>query len=367
MYGLFVKKHAEAAALKHRITVFYIHASDQLQHAHEMEISKGVLNEYFYYYRKAQTGIPPLNSMLHLWRFLKGYMILRRQIHKPDLIHVHILTRLGVLAYIANKFSNIPYVVTEHWSRYRKGSNSYKGFFRKLATRIVTSNASVFTTVTHDLKISMEEHGIKNSTHRILYNVVDTKIFFPENRHNKKEDIKTLCHVSCFDDEPKNISGLVDCISEIYKIRKDFRVEMIGTGKDIEKIKNKVTQLGLDQVVSFTGQLEGAALGNHVRRADILMLFSNYENLPVVINEAFCCGVPVISTNVGGIKEVVNSSNGKLVDKGDVISFVKELNYMLDHLYEYDQKKISDEAMAKFSVVSVSEQLDEMYLKNTYT
>ncbi len=366
MYGLFVKRHAEAAAIKHRISVFYVHACDHLAVKHETEVRKGFINEYYYYYRKANTGISILNSCLNGYRFIKGHWVLRRKISKPDLIHVHILTRLGVLAYMANKFNNIPYIVTEHWSRYRLGSKAYKGFFRKFATKLVTSNASVFTTVTMDLKNAMEAHGIKNASHTILHNVVDTKVFFPANKMANTNSQKKLCHVSCFDDEPKNISGLIDCIHELASRRHDFLLELIGTGKDLEKIKAKVHSLGLDAQVVFMGQLEGSALGNHVRSADLLLLFSNYENLPVVINEAFCCGIPVLSTDVGGIREIVDTSNGKLVDKGDQVKFVEELNYMLDHLDQYDQKSISKKAMDMFSVVALSEKLDEIYLKNSY-
>jgi glycosyltransferase involved in cell wall biosynthesis len=366
MYGLFVKRHAEAAAIKHRISVFYIHASDDLPVKHETEVKKGFISEYFYYYRKAKTGMALMDSLLNMWRFVKGYLVLRRKIHKPDLIHVHILTRLGVIAYLANKISNIPYIITEHWSRYQKGNNGYKGFLRKYATRLVTSNASVFTTVTMDLKDAMADHGIKNHSHRILYNVVDPKVFFPENKAYKKTEIKKLCHVSCFDDEPKNISGLIDCIHELAAKRNDFVVELVGTGKDLEKIKFKVNALGLESVVSFKGLLEGRSLGDQVRSADIMLLFSNYENMPVVINEAFCCGVPVLSSDVGGIHEIVDHSNGILVRKGDKTNFVHQLNYMLDHLDEYDQKQISQKANAMFSIVSISEKLDEIYLKNSY-
>jgi glycosyltransferase involved in cell wall biosynthesis len=366
MYGLFVKRHAEAAAIKHRISVFYVHACDELPVKHETEVKKGFISEYYYYYRKAKTGIGFLNSLLNGWRFLRGHLVLRRKIHKPDLIHVHILTRLGVLAYLANRISNIPYIVTEHWSRYRKDGSTYKGFVRKFLTRLVTANASVFTTVTMDLKDSMEDFGIKNASHSILYNVVDTKVFFPANKASNQTEIKKLCHVSCFDDEPKNISGLIDCIHELASKRNDFVVEMIGTGKDIEKIKFKVNALGLDSKVIFKGQLEGRDLGDHVRSADLLLLFSNYENMPVVINEAFCCGVPVLSSDVGGIHEVVDQSNGILVGKGDKNSFIRELNDMLDHLDRYDQKQISKKANEMFSIVSISEKLDEIYLKNSY-
>lgn len=368
MYGLFVKRHAEAAAIKHQISVFYVHACDQLEHKKEIEIKKGFINEYYYYFRKSKTGIGFLDSILNTWKFFKGNFALRRKISKPDLIHVHILTRLGVLAYFFNKWSNIPYVITEHWSRYHQGNKGYTGFLRKYLTRLVASNAAAITTVSMNLKESMEKHRIKNAHYHIIYNVVDTKIFFPENKSHKKNDIKKLVHVSCFDDEPKNISGLIQCIKELSDDRDDIIVELIGTGKDFDKLVDQAKGLGLYETkIFFPGLLTGKELGDHVRSADILLLFSNYENMPVVINEAFCCGIPVISTDVGGIREIVDRSNGKLVPKGNKIEFVDQLNYMLDHLEKYDQKEISKKAASMFTALAVAEKLDEIYTQNSYT
>lgn len=368
MYGLFVKRHAEAAAMKHHVSVFYVHGCDDLPKNHEVEVFKGLVNEYYYYYHKSNSQIKFLSSLINNWRFIKGHWVLRKMISRPNLIHVHILTRLGVIAYLVNKWKHIPYIITEHWSRYQEGNKGYEGFFRKFLTRLVTANAGALTTVTHQLKLSMEKHGIINKNHHVLHNVVDTKVFFPENRTYRETDIKKLIHVSCFDDEPKNISGLMDCIKSLHELRQDFVVEMIGTGKDYEKIVNKCKSLGLyNSTVFFTGQLEGAALGQKVRGADILMLFSNYENMPVVINEAFCCGVPVISTNVGGIREIVNDSNGILVPKGDQLAFTKQLNIMLDSPQHYVQKDISNKAFQLFSMLAISEQLDKIYSQNTYT
>jgi glycosyltransferase involved in cell wall biosynthesis len=354
--------------MKHHVSVFYVHGCNDLPQKHEIEIFKGLVNEYYYYYQKSNVTFKFLRSFINTWKFLKGHWILRKKISRPNLIHVHILTRLGVIAYMVNKWKHIPYIITEHWSRYQTGNKGYEGFLRKFLTRLVTANAGALTTVTHQLKVSMEKHGIINPHHHVLHNVVDTKVFFPENRSYRDTEIKKLIHVSCFDDEPKNISGLIDCIQGLHQLRQDFIVEMIGTGKDYEKIVNKCKSLGLyDTTVFFTGQLEGAALGQKVRGADILMLFSNYENMPVVINEAFCCGVPVISTNVGGISEIVNDSNGVLVPKGDQAAFIKELNTMLDHPHKYDQKAISQKAFQNFSMLAISEQLDQIYSQNTYT
>jgi glycosyltransferase involved in cell wall biosynthesis len=200
-----------------------------------------------------------------------------------------------------------------------------------------------------------------------LNNTVDTKIFFPENRSSKNNQIKKLIHVSCFDDEPKNITGLVDCIKELSTQRDDFTVDMVGTGLHFDKIVQQTKDLGLyGSKIFFTGQLEGLELADKMRSAHILMLFSNYENMPVVINESFCCGVPVISTNVGGIEEFIHAKNGKLVPKGDKKLFVKELNYMMDHLNEYSQTTISEEAKNMFSISAVADKLDEIYTKSTY-
>ncbi len=368
MYGLFVKRHAEAAAIKHQISVFYVHACDQLETKHQIEIKKGFINEYYYYFRKSKTGVEFIDAILNNWKLIKGNFVLRRKISKPDLIHVHILTRLGVIAYFFNKWSNIPYVITEHWSRYLEGNRGYTGFVRKYLTRLVTSNASALTTVTMNLKEAMEKHKIKNDHHHIIYNVVDTKVFFPASKMPKPDGIKKLVHVSCFDDEPKNISGLIQCLKEICDERDDVTVEMIGTGRDFDKLVDQAKGLGLyGTKMTFTGLLEGRELGDHIRSADILMLFSNYENMPVVINEAFCCGIPVIATDVGGISEIVNRSNGKLVPKGNKIEFVDQLNYMLDHLERYDQKEISKKASDMFTAVAISEKLDEIYSQNSYT
>ncbi len=368
MYGLFVRRHAEAAALKHQVSVIYVHACKELESKSVVEIKKGYINEYYYYYQTAKTGIGLLNSILNIYRFLRGHWVLSRKISPPNLIHVHILTRLGIIAYFVHKWKHIPFVITEHWSRYQQGNRGFEGFWRKYLTRLVTANASALTTVTMNLKDAMEMHRVKNNNHHILNNVVDIKVFFPENRAYKKAETKKLVHVSCFDDEPKNISGLLDCIKELADKREDFTIEMIGTGKDFDKIVSRSKELGLYGTrMVFTGELEGQELGEKMRSADVLLLFSNYENMPVVINEAFCCGVPVISTDVGGIKEFVHPNNGKLVPKGDKKKFVHELNEMLDHLEKYDQKEISETAKKMFSVSSVSEKLDEIYTKTTYT
>src|SRR5690606_41213396 len=67
-----------------------------------------------------------------------------------------------------------------------------------------------------------------------------------------------------------------------------------------------------DDVVTFTGLKQGEELASLLRGSDLMLMFSHYENLPVVISEALCCGVLVISSDVGGIREVLKPRYGTL-------------------------------------------------------
>ena len=77
---------------------------------------------------------------------------------------------------------------------------------------------------------------------------------------------------------------------------------LVGEGEDLEMLKSYAVELGLKSPrVQFRGLLTGKALVEAMRSASFLVLFSNYENMPVVVNEAFAVGIPVIATNTGGI------------------------------------------------------------------
>jgi glycosyltransferase involved in cell wall biosynthesis len=90
-------------------------------------------------------------------------------------------------------------------------------------------------------------------------------------------------------------------------------------------------------------------------------MFSRYENLPCVILEALCTGLPVISTNVGGIREVINEENGILIDSENENKLKDSMNYLLDNFTKFNKEKIAASANEKFNYQSVALQFDEAY------
>jgi glycosyltransferase involved in cell wall biosynthesis len=93
------------------------------------------------------------------------------------------------------------------------------------------------------------------------------------------------------------------------------------------------------------------------------VLFSNFENLPCVIVEAFASGVPVLSTAVGGIAEILSPERGILIQQGDENALLQGMNTLLDHSQDYDREAIRDYAIKTFAAQNIGQQIFEEYEK----
>lgn len=145
--------------------------------------------------------------------------------------------------------------------------------------------------------------------------------------------------------------------------RSDFRLTLAGTGKDFDKIKSLADSLSISSKLDFTGELSPVEIAQLLHAADFTVLFSNNENAPVVISESLACGKPVVATRVGGIPEMVDDSNGLLVDAGDEPALRKALHTMLDSFENYPSSIIQERAREKYSYASVGETLFNIYKK----
>lgn len=364
MFGLFVKRHAEAVATKTQVSVVYVHGIKEQAQKYVIEQQhSGSLHEIQVYYRQPKTTFPIFGKLAQTIRFYaalqKAYCQMVSLHGKPNLIHVHILTRLALFALWKKKTQGIRYGITEHWSRYLPLRNEFHGQWRKTLTKWAVRQSEFITTASENLGKAMQNLGLHHPNYSVLPNVVDTDLFQPVEavRQNFR-----FVHISCFEDRSKNISGLLRTIAELKKIRSDFEFVMIGEGIDEAAIHTLSGQLGLQAPeIRFTGLLQAETLAATVADADALVLFSNYENLPVVIPEAMSCGLPVIATRVGGIAEVVNTENGLLVDSGDEAALLKALQKMMLLKPIFDKQAIRSTIVNHNSKKAVAEFLWKLY------
>ena len=367
MQGLFIERHARSVSGYVDVAVLYIHQDYELK-GKGIEIERFRDDELFQvkiYYKPFRPSIPIINPLLNLCRFIKyhyrGLKIIKQEFGRPDLIHVNVLTRLGMVALLFKWISGTPYIITEHWTRYLPQMENFKGLLRKAVTRLVIRNASAVMPVTENLRKAMESHGLKNSNYQIIPNVVDMKMF--DIMENKLGNVKkNFIHVSCFEDKQKNISGILRVLKKLSEKRSDWVCQMVGEGIHLEKLISYAKELNIEgRSVFFHGLKENDDLARLMANADFQVLFSRFENLPVVILESFACGVPVLSTNVGGISEHLNNDLGLLIPSEDEGDLLEKINYMLDHHDEYSKEKIREYAKSHFSKEVIGLRLAEVY------
>jgi len=361
MAGLFVQKHAEALSLYADVKVLYVHADKDVKHFEIIIQTHNSITEYLVYYPTKYKFISGKVGKLlnYLFAYKKGLKRIENELWKPDIIQANVFTRTALVAYFFGLMYHIPYVVIEHWTRYFR-EKTFSNFLHKFASVWVANKASAVLPVTHHLQKWMEHHGMKNSNYQVINNVCED-IYFEKTGKPNNRTVRIL-NVTCFNDDHKNISGILRTVKELSKDRQDFEMILVGDGDDFERMKMYAQELEVyPEYVKFTGLLTGFELVEQYKQCDFTLLFSNFENIPVVISESLACGKPVISTNVGGINEHINSSNGILIEAGDEMVLLNAIGYMIDNYRQYDTEAISAEAVLRYSYENVGKKLFSIY------
>ncbi|KAB2912673.1 MAG: glycosyltransferase family 4 protein [Bacteroidetes bacterium] len=360
MAGLFVKYHAFAVLNFADVAVLHITPDPNQKKGIEYNYHiEGQLKTVIAYIRKNGTIDKYLYPLRYLWATIKGYGLIKKVFGKPDINHVHILTRSGLWALYKKITTGTPYIITEHWSRYLpQNSGSYSGTLRKWLTRRVAKNASAITTVSTHLGVAMQQHQLTNKYLQIS-NVVNVGFFSPLNP--KPQNPKpVLLHVSCFDEKPKNVKGILDAAKQLTLEGFEFELRLVGDGKDHQMCVDYANELGLTNVV-FTGLKTGTNLLAEYQKADVFVLFSNFENQPVVLIEAFACGLPVIATKVGGIPEIVQPERGILIDAKDKKALIDAIKSSILHPEQFNKAAMQQYAHDNFSYEGVGRKFFEVY------
>ena len=351
MFGLFVQRHAEAAALYNKVTVVYVHADTAAKGKFDIERSmENGVDTIRIYYKKTDR----ISSMIRFWLACqKGLQMAGR----PDLIHVHVLTRLGVVAWWEKLRHKTPYLITEHWSRYLPG-NDFSGTLRKMMTKTAVKNAAMVSTVTDILAQAMQSHGLVNPNYTLLPNVVDSAVFKPITHENS---IPKIVHVSCFEDKSKNITGLLRSLKALKDNGVDYKATLIGDGMDLAEMCQLSKQLELDDRVRFTGVLEGQDLVKELASGDFFVLSSNYETASIVVVEALMCGLPIVSTEVGEVPNIINEYNGIMVPIHDENALTEAMTQMCRNYKNYDPQSLREAVIEKYSKENVGQLLTQWY------
>ncbi len=374
MAGLFVRKHAEAVAAQGvDVAVFYLHEITSRDATHcvssdgaWVEQTTNGVKEFYYYYPSKNR----LAAYTSFWKgFKEGYQRIMRTWGKPDLTQANVLAKNAWCSYYLYKKYHIPYIVVEHWSGYLPQNGDYKGFFHKRITKHMARHAQAILPVSQPLMEAMQNHGIRNSHWHLLNNVVDD--FFYHSAFNSEQSERfsiqqrsgqkfTFLHVSCFDEAAKNTCGILRATAELHKQRQDFHLIMVGTGKDIQLAQDTATQLGLEEIIEWTGEVTPQQVADYMYTSDCFLLFSNYENAPVVLSECLAIGLPILTSRVGFVPQVITEEVGRIVEPRNEPQLTATMSWMIDHIQEFDPTTIRQYGHA-YSYQAVGQYLHTLY------
>lgn len=354
MLGLFVKNHSKAAiAAGYHITVAYaVTSDDKSVKKITIEQSKeGNLNEIIAYYPSDST----FRAVQGLTAWFRALTTAIRLFGIPSLIHAHVLTRSGFIALLLSLRYRIPFIITEHWSRYFQENNSFKGVIRRLITKLVINLASSVTVVSSRLYSAMRSNGLNFPKH-ILPNVVDTDLF---NISVRKENKFRFISITCFEEKSKNLKMLIDASAIHRNSGYDFELILVGDGTDRELIERYSESKGLS--VTFTGMLPPEQTAVLLKQSHCLVLSSNYETFGIVVYESLAAGVPVIATNVADLSDLIDKESGILVPVADGVALAQAMKSMQENYIIYDPMVLRNKVTNICSIDSVANQLNQLY------
>lgn len=337
--GDFIMRHAKTVSAMHTVSVLHIISKPRISKT-EIEVEKdNDLHTYIAYIK------PSKNPFLKLYRFWFAYQALLKEIGGFDIVHLNKLYPFGLLALHLKKIKKLPYIISEHWTGYLLKEKKSLPWLEQILSKKITANASFVCPVSSDLKNSMLKSGLRGN-YQIIPNVVNTTLFKPTLKTSK---VFTITHISSLLDKHKNISGMLRVAKQLEDCIDSFQWNFIGGTEG--QFKNLIKNLDFKKnQVCFIDHIDHKKVPGFLNASDVFILFSNYENLPCVILEAFSCGVSVIATKVGGIQEFFPNEFGFLIDKKNeqqlldkIISLYKEPKNQQPIMHQYAIDNFSSE------------------------
>ena len=195
--------------------------------------------------------------------------------------------------------------------------------------------------------------------YELLYNVVDTDVFFKIKKTEKKEP--TFLHVSSLVEKEKNINGTLHVMQKLQAKNYKFQFIIVGgTTTNVNFYKEKAERLGLKNIF-FVGEKTQQEVSRYMQNTDALILFSNYEGMPVVVLEALASGLPVFASNVGQLPNIINNDFGRLVPVNNESALEKYLEEFLNTNLKFDSDKMIEFIHTNASKEAVGKKLADYY------
>ena len=308
------------------------------------------------------------------WVAFVNYIIQKENINL--IFNSNSKTGYSMLPYIKSMYPEIPildYVHMEEWYNRNGGYSRYSSMYNSIIDKTMVCNGNS--------KKILEEHFKRNPDEvQTVYIGVDEEKFNPD-RYNKevlekkylggttnKKIISFICRIS----EQKRPLLFLEIIKKLKEKRQDFKVLVVGDGNLLDKMKEKAKKMNLLEDIIFWGEIKNT--GEIYKISNVTVNCSLKEGLALTSYESLSMNVPIVSSDVGGQKELISKDVGEIVklmqneedvylekySPEEINSYVKAINKVLDNLEIYKsncRKRICE----NFTISKMIEKMDSIF------
>lgn len=269
--------------------------------------------------------------------------------HKPDIVHIH-------SSFGPSFYRKMPFIYMASWAKipiinHIHGAD-FEEFYVKASDKKKQQIKKVYNKCSAIIALSEEWKE------RLLRIVPGSKITIIENYSILHEDaleqrLKRKCNNTVlFLGELGKRKGCYDIPEVVKDVKKqipDVKFVLAGAGSEVDEkaIKQLVDENGVTDNVVFPGWVRGNEKDRLLRKADVFFLPSYNEGMPMSVLDAMGYGLPIVSTNAGGIPKIVrNEINGWCCEQGDILAFSTGIIGLLS-----DSNELQQYSQASFNIV----------------
>lgn len=237
--------------------------------------------------------VHPLNAVEDIKAIKEVHQWLRQL--RPDVVALH-SSKAGTVGRIAARALNLPTVFTAHGWSFTEGVSPKKQRVYRFIEKTLAKQTDAIIAVSHyDKNLACKAHISPKNGLYVVHNGIEGC--------SQQPNIKTknIVMVARFQ-APKRQDLVVKAFEMLEN--SDLTLTLVGDGPLREEVEQLAQDLGIAHQVHFTGDQQDVM--SYLKEADVFVLMSNFEGLPIAIIEAMAVGLPIVASKVGGVGELVH-------------------------------------------------------------
>ncbi|MFK2826905.1 glycosyltransferase family 4 protein [Bacillus sp. B190/17] len=270
--------------------------------------------------------IKHLHRSIHLIQDIKAFIEIRNKLKQlnPDLLALH-SSKAGMIGRAAGWSLGIPTVFTAHGWSFTEGVSPRRRYFYALCEKLIGKlSAGVITVSQYDRELAEKYRIVRNEKITTIHNgVIDNHIHELSKPARHPPRMVMIARFA----EPKQQQAVVEALN--YMREFDWQMDFVGDGPLREAVEAHVNQLGLSDRIRFLGDRHN--IEEILSQSQIFILLSKWEGLPLSILEAMRSGLPIVASDVGGVKETIKPSyNGFLIPRDNEKELINKLTFLIN-------------------------------------